>query len=122
MRAGQLDREITIEKKSVTADPDYGTELVSWTPLALEGSPPVAQRFAAEIVDTMPSRSEAVQQGLSVARDQTRIRIRWRPDVNSAMRIIVHGDTDIVYQIVGGPAEIRGRRVMLEMVCERYSS
>ena len=123
MRAGTLNREITIERKEVTQDASYGTEVVAWTPLAvLPGSPGVAERFWAEVQDVMPSRSESVQQGLAVARNQTRIRIRWRSDVTSAMRVIVHGDTDVLYQIVGGPAEIRGRRVMLEMVCERYTS
>ena len=123
VQAGKLDRQITIERKSVTVDPDYGTEVIAWTPLAvLPGSPPVAERFWAEVQDVMPSRSESVLQGLAVARNQTRIRIRWRADITSAMRVIVHGDADVLYQIVGGPAEIRGRKTMLEMVCERYSS
>ncbi len=122
MRAGDLDRQITIEYPAKTQDPDYGTEIITWTPLATVGSPPVAQRFWAEVQDAMPSRAESVQQGLAVARNQTRIRIRWRSDISSDMRVIVHGDTDVLYQIVGGPAEIRGRKVMLEMVCERYSS
>ena len=123
VQAGKLDRQITIERKSVTSDPNYGTEVITWAPLAvLPGSPPVAERFWAEVQDVMPSRSESVLQGLAVARNQTRIRIRWRPDITSAMRVIVHGDADVLYQIVGGPAEIRGRKTMLEMVCERYSS
>jgi len=123
VQAGRLDRQITVERKSVTSDPDYGTEVITWVPLAvLPGSPPVAERFWAEVQDVMPSRSESVLQGLAVARNQTRIRIRWRADITSAMRMIVHGDADVLYQIVGGPAEIRGRKTMLEMVCERYSS
>ena len=121
--AGTLDRLITIEKKQVTQDTQYGTEIITWVPLAvLPGSPPVAERFWAEVQDALPSRSESVMQGLAVARNQTRIRIRWRSDIDSSMRITVHGDADVVYQIVGGPAEIRGRRRMLEMMCERYSS
>ena len=123
VQAGKLDRQITIERKSVTSDPNYGTEVITWAPLSvLPGSPPVAERFWAEVQDVMPSRSESVLQGLAVARNQTRIRMRWRSDVTSAMRVIVHGDADVLYQIVGGPAEIRGRKTMLEMVCERYSS
>ena len=123
VQAGKLDRQITIEQKSVTIDPDYGTEVITWVPLAvLPGSPVVAERFWAEVQDVMPSRSESVLQGLAVARNPTRIRVRWRADITSAMRVIVHGDTDVLYQIVGGPAEIRGRKTMLELVCERYSS
>ena len=123
MAAGRLTRLITIERKQVTQDAQYGTEIITWVPLAvLAGSPAVAERFWAEVQDVLPSRSESVLQGLAVARNQTRIRIRWRNDIDSSMRITVHGDTDVLYQIVGGPAEIRGRRIMLEMMCERYSS
>jgi head-tail adaptor len=115
MRAGQLDRQISLEMKSVTVDPNYGTELVSWVPF-------IAGRIWAEVQDVLPSRSEAVKQGLTVARNQTRIRMRWIAGIDSSMRITVYGDTTTVYQIVGGPAEIQGRKQMLEMMCEKYSS
>lgn len=101
----------------------YGTELVTWVPLvALPGSPVVAERFYAEIQDALPSRSESVTQGLVVARNQTRLRMRWRDDVDSAMRVTIHEDTDRIMQIVGGPAQVGGRKQMIEMVLERYSS
>ena len=122
-RAGSMSRQITIEKKQVTVDSTYGTELVAWVPLVAEaGSPTVAVRFWAEVQDALPSRSEAVTQGLAMARNQSRLRMRWRSDVTSAMRVIVHGDTDVTYSIVGGPAEIDGRKSMIELVLERYSS
>jgi head-tail adaptor len=118
-----MDRQITIERKQITLDPVYGTELVTWIPLVAEaGSPTVAARFWAEVQDALPSRSESVTQGLQVARNQTRIRFRWRDDVDSSMRVTVHGDSDVVYSIVGGPAEIDGRKGMLEIVCEKISS
>ena len=113
MRAGDLDRQISIEFKSIQQDATYGTEVISWQRLIT---------CWAQVLDMLPSRSESVQQGLAVARNQTRIRIRWRPDIASDMRVIVHGATDVIYQIVGGPAEVGGRKIMLEMVCERYSS
>jgi SPP1 family predicted phage head-tail adaptor len=121
--AGTLTRLITVERQQVVQDANYGSQVVTWVPLAvLPGSPPVAERFWAEVQDALPSRSESVMQGVAVARNQTRVRIRWRSDIDSSMRITVHGDADVIYQIVGGPAEIRGRRRMLEMMCERYSS
>jgi SPP1 family predicted phage head-tail adaptor len=123
MRAGRMDRQVTIEKKETTQDPTYGTPIVTWVPLvALPGSPVVAERFWAEVQDALPSRSEAVTQGLAVARNQTRLRMRWRGDINSSMRVTVHGDSDVIYQIVGGPADIDGRKSMVEMVLEKYSS
>lgn len=123
MRAGNLDTEITIERKSVTLDPIYGTEIVTWVPLvAATGSPTVAVRFWAEIQDVLPSRSEVVQQGLVVARQQSRMRIRFRADIDSSMRVIVHYEIgDITMQIVGGPATI-GRKEWTECVLEKYSS
>lgn len=123
MRAGALDREITIQKKSVTRDPDFGTEIVTWIPLSTVGSPPVAERFRAEVQDALPSRAESVTMGLAVARNQVRIRFRYRDDVDSSMRVLLHGDgADQVLQIVGGPAMVQGRKKLTEIVCERISS
>lgn len=123
MKKPILDRQITIKQKSVTQNSTFGTEVVTWVPLSyLPGSPAVAERYWAEIQDALPSRSEAVRQGLNVARNQSRCRIRWRSDVDSSMRVTVHGDSDVDYAIVGGPAEIGGRKGYIEMVIERVSS
>ena len=123
MRVGTLSRQITIEQKQVTVDSTYGTELVTWVPLVAEaGSPTVAVRFWAEVKDALPSRAESVIQGLAVARNQVRIRLRYRNDITSAMRVVLHGDgADEVLQIVGGPASVGGRKEMTEIVCERIS-
>lgn len=123
MKASDLDRQISITKKSVTQDPTYGTEIIAWVPLVPQvGNPTLAERFWAEVQDAIPSRSEAVTQGLAVARNQTRIRLRWRADIDSSMRVTVHGDTDVVYQIVAGPANVGNRKERIELVCEKYSS
>ena len=104
-----LDRRGRLESVTVTADPTYGTQVKTWTLVAA---------VYGEMRDVAPSRSEAVRQGLTVARNQTRLRIRWRPGVTSAMRWVCDG---VNYNIVGGPAEL-GRKEYLEMVIERYSS
>jgi head-tail adaptor len=102
---------------------EFGPAPGPWEPLVSRpGSPPVAVRWRAEVQDVLPSRSEAVRQGLAQARNQVRLRMRWRGDITSAMRVTVHGDSDVVYQIVGGPAEIGGRKVALEMMLERYTT
>ena len=122
LKACDFNRLITIEYKVVTQDQDYGTEIINWTPLsALPGSPVVAEKFPAQVLDVLPSRAESVQNGLEISRNQTRIRMRYRNDVTSAMRVTVHGDTDVIYQIIGGPAMI-GRKEGLELLCEKYSS
>lgn len=110
---GPFMRQVTIEFPVQESEAPYGPRLVRWDTLAT---------FRAEVRDILPSRSEAVRQGLEVARNQSRLRMRWRGDIDSTMRVIVHGDSDVVYQIVGGPAEVGGRKRMLELVLERYSS
>lgn len=123
--AGKLRRQILIERPVSTPDAVYGNPVVTWEALSnLPGSPEVPEKYWAEVVDTMPSRagSESNQQGLNVARNQTRIRMRWRDDIDSTMRVTVYGDTNRLYQIIGGPAEIFGRKGWIEFVVERYST
>lgn len=126
MRIGEFNRQITIEKRVVPAEQDsvFGTEQLDWEPLsALAGSPVVAERFAAEVLDMPSTRSEgAVRSDLVLGKRVARIRIRWRPDVDGTMRVTVHGDEDRVMQIVGGPFEYGGRKVGLEFYCEDATS
>lgn len=123
MKAPRLTRLATFETKTVTQDPVYGTDVVTWAPLVyLPGSPAVAEQFRVELQDVLPSRAEANQGGLRVATNPSRLRMRWRNDVDSSMRVTVHGESDVVYQIVSGPAEILGRKNYIEFMVERYSS
>lgn len=118
--AGQLDTPITIEYPSRTNTPEYGDQPGPWLPLIQEvGSPTIAVKLLASVQDI--TGSEAVRQGLEIGRDQTKITIRYRPDVTSAMRITVHRQVDAVYQIVKGPTEI-GRRRWTEFIVEKYTS
>lgn len=119
----KLNREITVERKVVTLDTVHGTDIVTWEPLSyLPGSPAVAERYRAEIQDVLPSRSESVTQGLAVAKNQSRVRMRWRDDIDSSMRVTVHADSDVLYQIVAGPADFGGRKDRIEFVIEKYST
>lgn len=130
MSNGEQRCEVTIDRIAVNGDegylgpdPNYGTERAVWVPLvALTGSPAIAERFPATIQDALPSKAESVVQGLSVARNQSRLRMRYRNDITSAMRVTVYRDTAVVYQIVGGPAQIGGRKDRIEMVLEKVSS
>lgn len=110
-----LDHYVTIERKVLAQDPTYGSTTHTWAPL---------ESVWAEVQDMLPSRSEAVRseavrQGLAQARNQTRVRMRYRTDVDASMRII---DGSRVLQIVAGPAEVGGRQAYLEMVCETSST
>lgn len=105
-----LNKRCRIERKTVTLDSVYGSEVVVWTLLAV---------IWCELRDIMlPSRSESIKQGLAAAANQSRFRARYRTDIDSSMRIIVDGT---IYQIIGGPAEI-GNHEFIECVLEKYSS
>lgn len=113
MNVGPLDHRVAIEYPATTQNASYGTPVITWTLLAV---------VWANVQDILPSRSESVRQGLEVARNQTRIRYRYRTDVDSTMRIVIRGPVERVLQIVGGPAEISGRHEFCEVVCEAASS
>lgn len=123
MKTPILDRLATFQRRSVTQEATFGTDVVTWVPVAyLPGSPPVAEKFRVELQDVLPSRSERVDSGLKLASNPTRLRMRWRNDIDSTMRVTVHGDADVVYQIISGPAEIMGRKRYLEMMLEHVST
>ncbi len=109
MNPGPLDTRIRIEYPASTQDADYGTPVPVWTLLAV---------VWANVQDVMPSRSESVRQGLEVARNQTRIRYRFRQDVDSSMRVVIGSR---ILQIVAGPAEL-GRHEYSEVICESAST
>jgi head-tail adaptor len=124
MRAGELDRQVTVQRKSVTIDTTYGTEVVTWIPLSLlPGSPEVAERFWAQVLDVLPSKAETVLRAdLAIARNPVRVRMRWRDDIDSSMRIVVHDDTDRTLQIIAGPAALGGRKDGIELMCEEVTT
>lgn len=119
---GWVRRLITIEQPVGSTDTATGTEEVTWAPLVeFEGSPQEGEKFWALWRDIRPGR-EATQNGLTLAKNRAECRIRWREDVTAAMRVTVHGDTDVVYSIIGGPSEVGGRKREIEMLLERASS
>lgn len=114
MRTGQLDTLITIQRKVVMQDPTWGSEVVTWEDLG---------DVWANVQDVMPSRDEGVMGGsLEVSQRRTRVRIRWRSDVDSSMRILVTHPRARTLQIIGGPADIGGRRRFIELMCEEIST
>jgi len=105
----KLDTRCQIEYKSVTQDADYGNEVITWAALTT---------VWVEKQAILQSRSESISNNVAIATDKSRIRMRFREDVDSSMRFIIKSQT---YQIVSGPAEL-GRREYIEFVIEKYSS
>lgn len=118
-----LNRQVTVEVPPTARNSVDGTPEGSWTALVyLAGSPAVAERFWVEAQDVLPSRTEESRQGLIVGARRTRIRMRWRNDITQAMRVTLHGDTDRVMSIIGGPVEFGGRKQYLELLCEDFTT
>ena len=105
-----LDRRITFQTPTADTAPDSaGSE--GWGDFAT---------VWAQVQDVLPSRGgKQVEGGLSLTKRPARIRIRWRDDITSAMRVIFGSRT---MQIIAGPAEIGGRRRWLEMMAEDFTS
>lgn len=115
MRGGQLDRRITILAPTVIDDPEYGPQPGPYAPIFR------GERIPAQRQDSLPSNSESVSNGLRIAYNDARLRIRYRPDISSDMRIVMHDENDRLYEISGGPAEI-GRREWIELTIREYST
>lgn len=110
---GQLDRRITIQRQ-IVEEGEYGDQPTNeWED--------VFARIPAQVWDSLPGNSESVQSGLRMADRPARVRIRYLRGITSDMRVIVHNETDEVFQISGGPAEL-GRRQWIEMTIRAYST
>lgn len=118
-RLGRLDRRVRIEQRGDGDDlMDAGSE--GWVKVA---------DTRASIQDSLPSRGERLANGLEVTTRPARVRMRYRTDVNAAMRLVLlRFDVDAdawvpagrIMQITTVPAEL-GRRDGLEMMVEDYS-
>lgn len=114
---GPLNSRCRIEYKSVVQDATYGAAVTVWSLLAVAWC---------GVQDVMPSRtsSETVNQGMEVARSRTRIRMGYRTDIDSSMRLVIDRSTNgapTVYQIIGGPSEL-GNRAGIELMVEKVST
>lgn len=100
MRAGRLDRRITIQEFVTTQDP-YGAPVETW------------QGVATVWAEIVPTRGREYWQAQQVVGEETlTVRIRWRPGMSVTNRIVYQGQTYDIASV----AEI-GRRVGLELVC-----
>lgn len=104
----QLNKRARIEQRTVSKDATHGAAVETWTLLAV---------VWANVQDVLPSRSEAVKNGLTIGTKQKRFRCRYRDDIASSMRIVIDG---VAHQIVGGPAEL-GQRQYSECMVEAYT-
>lgn len=109
----KCDEKVTIERKATARDPDYGTEVGGWEV--------VASRYWANVQDELPRTPELTEQGLRLAKQRTRLRMRGAASFTGDMRVTLHGHGDRVMQIVIGPVMLDDR-VHFEFALESYSS
>jgi len=107
--ASRLNRWVAIQHRTETRDPVYNTFVVTWTTLAT---------VWAEVQDMLPSRGEKIADGIDIARRPCRVRMRYRSDVDSTMRLVA---SDRTLVIVAGPAEL-GNREGIEFMCVELST
>lgn len=111
MTPGARDTLITIERRTVSQDPVYGTGSATWVEL---------RQAWAEVQDVLPSRSESLDDSISIQSRPARVRIDYFDgiDVTSDMRIDIDGRK---LRIVAGPA-MKGKRREWEMMAEELST
>lgn len=109
MIAGKLNRRVTIMQRADAQDATYGTMQTAWAPLAT---------VWAEVQDMLPSRAESAADGIDISRRPARVRMRYRTDVDTTMRLTVDGRT---LRIIAGPAEL-GFRDGIEFMAEEVTS
>ena len=110
LRAGQLNRKIRFERLDNAIDPNFGGSTQQWVPVVT---------VWAQVRDEISS-AETSEKGVRIGRQSARIRMRYRPDIHSAMRVVVLRPPERVLQIVAGPAEL-GQREALEILAEEFS-
>lgn len=112
MHAGRLDRLITVEYRSVARDATTGAEVTTWLPLG-------AQVWASKEDFTNVGASEEYMRpgGVEANGGISRIKIRWRGDMNTTMRLNLGGGE---LRQITGMAEI-GRRAGLQLSCKAWS-
>lgn len=113
MKAGDLDRRVTLQKETRVDDPYTGPGPSTWADFVT--------RAPAQVRDDLPGNTESTQTGLRMSNHPARVRMRYLRGVTSDMRVIVHNETDEIYEITSTPAEI-GRREWIEFTIRSYSS
>jgi len=103
---------VRIEYPVAGVDPTYQTPTVTWALLGMAW---------AEMVDKLPARDEALLNAISLSSVRSRIRMRYRQDIDASMRFVIMRGQETVWSIIGGPAMI-GNKEQIEFLCERKST
>jgi head-tail adaptor len=97
MDASELRDRVRIEQQGTTEDAVYGPQPGAWTEL---------DTVPARVQEGLPGRAESGD-SVRVASRPAKVRIRYREDVNTRMRMVLLDRGNRIVKIVAGPAEAR---------------
>lgn len=104
----RYDRQLTIQQPVRVRDPKYGTYAITWQNVAT---------VWAEVKDSLPSRAESFADGIEMSQRPCRVRIRYRDDIRTDMRLLYRGRTLRIMSM----AEY-GRRDAIELMAVEFST
>lgn len=105
---GRFKDRVAILQPGRVQESRYGTQQVAYTELAT---------VWAEVRDMLPSRAERIAENLEISRRPCRVRMRWRNDVRTDMRLRFGTRTMRILAL----AEV-GRREVLELMAEELTT
>jgi len=111
MQIGKLDCYVRVEQKTITNDPNYGSEIETWA---------TYKTAWAKITDVTTRSQESTKSDLRLLKRPCEVTMRFDDGIDSTMRLVVLDRDDRILQIVSKPAEI-GRREGIMFMCEDYA-
>jgi len=109
MDAGLLNKRITIEKATVTRDANTGAQIKSWGTLG--------NAAWAQVIESATGSDEQLKGPMATYAKPTRIRMRYRSDIDNTMRVNL-GSSRLL-EIIG--VAMMGRKDGLELACKEWS-
>ena len=110
MKAGELDRFVTIERPVISRDPATGAEVKAWAAFA------TAWAKVTESAQAVRGMDEKLMQDVLAYGRPVTLLIRWLDGVNPTMRV---NDNGALYQIIGTATV--GRREGLTLACGAWA-
>lgn len=108
LNAGQLDRRITLQQRTVTRDPAYNAEVVTW--------PDIATVWA-KVVESSTAPGPGASGDVALYARPMKITIRWRAGIDKSTTRISYAGRLLR---ITGTAEL-GRREGIELACEEWA-
>lgn len=109
MNFGLLNRRITVEKATVTRSTATGAEVKTWATLGNE--------VWAQVIESATASDESMRGSMATYAKPTRVRMRYRSDIDNTMRLNLGGSR--LVEITG--VAMIGRQEGLELACREWS-